>query len=111
VRQSKTPTKRYNNPYVKDTRDTCHWCNENGHIKFCPSRRVVVVVEVKEGEEEIEKPTIEKDEYVEAEFAEEEPDERVTLKGNARNCLNTLLCQEQNVQFDRGYWKYGESGV
>lgn len=80
VQQGKTPIQRQNNPYAKPTRDTCYRCNERGHkSNVCPTRRVFVVAEEKDEDEEREDLAVENDEYAEVKFVEEQYDERVNF--------------------------------
>ncbi|CAJ2652834.1 unnamed protein product [Trifolium pratense] len=75
--QGKTLVQKQHNPYVKPTDDTCYRCGGKGHrSNVCPSRRVAGVVEERDDDDEH---LADKDEYAEAEFAEEESDERVSF--------------------------------
>ncbi|XP_045792157.1 uncharacterized protein LOC123886936 [Trifolium pratense] len=72
--QGKTLIQKQHNPYVKPTDDTCYRCGGKGHrSNVCPSRRVDRVVCERDDDDEY---LADKDEYAEAEFAEEESDER-----------------------------------
>ncbi|XP_058769117.1 uncharacterized protein LOC131642988 [Vicia villosa] len=80
VQQGKTLIQRQNNPYVRPSIDTCYRCNGRGHkSNVCPTRRVDVVMEEREEDEEREDLTVENDEYADVEFAKEESDERVNF--------------------------------
>ncbi|PNX60952.1 hypothetical protein L195_g060432, partial [Trifolium pratense] len=60
---------------MKLTDDTCYSCGGKGHrSNVCSSSRVVGVVEERD-DDDYEHP-VDKDEYTEAKFAEEESDER-----------------------------------
>jgi hypothetical protein len=80
AQQSKAPIQQQNNPYVRPTGDTCFICNGKGHrSNVWPSRRVAAVADERDADDEREQPTVDEDEYVEVEFAEEEYDERVNF--------------------------------
>ncbi|MCI93036.1 hypothetical protein A2U01_0114334, partial [Trifolium medium] len=61
---------------AKPTGDTCYRCGGKGHrSNVCSSRRVTGVVEERDDDEQ----PVDEDECAEAEFAEEESDERVNF--------------------------------
>src|SRR4051812_27832616 len=109
VQHGKAPTQRPNNTYARPAIDICYRCNGRGHkSNVCPTRRVAVVVEEREEDEEREDSTFKNDEYADVEFAVEESDERVNFvlqvmllaskdEGQRKNLFKTHFSIENKV--------------